>query len=739
MGQILADEALRTFTTGENFHVQHYLGCHQTESGRVFRVWAPHAQQVQLIGDMTNWREYPVPMSCNDKGVWEVTLPDTQASLGTYYKYLVTRASGQVIEKMDPYAIRFGERPDTAAQIYDVSPKDWQDSDWLTARRKRNIFSAPLNIYEVHASSWQRHEDGGLYTFSDLTTTLIPYVKSLGYTHIEFMPLMTHPLGMSWGYQLTGYFALEHTYGTPEEFQDFVEAAHLAGIGVIVDWVPGHFSQNDDALAYFDGTPTYEYQDGNRARNVGWQALNFDLSKPQVQSFLISSLKFWIDFYHIDGVRIDAVSNMLYLDYDQGPWTPNPDGSNTNYDGVEFFKKLTSVIKLAHPDIIMAAEEASSQIKITGMLEMGGLGFDFKWNMGWMNDVLRFYQMDPLYRGQHFNLLTFSFMYMMDEHFILPFSHDEVVHGKKSLMHKMWGDRCQQFSGLRNLLAYQICHPGKKLLFMGQEFGQFLEWKYDWQLEWAASDEMNNQMQAFTTALAHFYQASPQLFELDHDYAGFEVIDADNTAQSVLSFIRKDASGNQLICVFNMAPIERSNFTIGVPFAGTYTEVLNSEMAEFGGSWLAHNADTATQKGQWKDYQHTLSFTLPAFGAVIWARLKDDGAAKTKAKKSIESTQHVIKSSCQDVASEDVKQLTQVEWQSLAEYFPMGSRSKYEKRDLVNAALYIQQTGTVWAKLPEKYPPYGSVYAFYKRSLKNGSWQHVLDILEKSNSEIKPI
>jgi 1,4-alpha-glucan branching enzyme len=323
---------------------------------------------------------------------------------------------------------------------------------------------------------------------------------------------------------------------------------------------------------------------------------------------------------------------MLYLDYDQGPWTPNPDGSNTNHDGVEFFKKLTSVIKLAHPDVIMAAEEASSQIKITGMLEMGGLGFDFKWNMGWMNDVLRFYQMDPLYRGQHFSLLTFSFMYMMDENFILPFSHDEVVHGKKSLMHKMWGDRYQQFSGLRNLLAYQICHPGKKLLFMGQEFGQFLEWKYDWQLEWAVSDEMNDQMQAFTTALAHFYQASPQLFELDHDYAGFEVIDADNTAESVLSFIRKDASGNQLICVFNMAPIERANFTIGVPFAGAYTEVLNSEMTEFGGSWLAHNADTATQKGQWKDYQNTLSFTLPALGAVIWKLSKDDGEAQTKKK-----------------------------------------------------------------------------------------------------------
>ncbi len=339
MVQQSIDNALNTFSTGENFHVQHYLGCHRTEDGYVFRVWAPHAKEVALISDKTQWRSNPIPMIRNHLGVWEVDLLVGQVERGDYYKYLVTRSTSQVIEKMDPYAIRFGERPDTAAQVYDISPKDWQDKAWLTKRRQWDMFSSPVSIYEVHANSWQRHEDGRLYTFSDLAKTLIPYVKSLGFTHIEFMPLMTHPLGMSWGYQLTGYFALEHTYGTPEEFQDFVEASHLADIGVIIDWVPGHFSQNDDALAYYDGTPTYEYQDKNKARNVGWQALNFDLSKPQVQSFLISSLNFWIEFYHVDGVRIDAVSNTLYLDYDQGEWTPNADGSNINHDGVAFFKK----------------------------------------------------------------------------------------------------------------------------------------------------------------------------------------------------------------------------------------------------------------------------------------------------------------------------------------------------------------------------------------------------------------
>lgn len=709
MGQQKGDEQLRTFVTGENFHVQHFLGCHQTETGRVFRVWAPHAKRVQLIGDMTEWQKNPLDMLRLDAGVWEISLDTSQIKVGDYYKYLITRSTGQVIEKLDPYAIRFGPRPDTAAQIYDIPVKKWRDTAWLASRRQTNMFTSPLNIYEVHASSWRCHEDGRPFTFSELTETLIPYVKSLGFTHIEFMPLMTHPLGMSWGYQLTGYFALEHTYGTPEDFRDFVEASHLAGIGVIVDWVPGHFSQNDDALAYYDGTPTYEYQDDNRARNVGWQALNFDVSKPQVQSFLISSLKFWLEFYHLDGVRIDAVSNMLYLDYDQGPWTPNSDGSNLNYDGIAFFKKLNSVIKLAHPDVIIAAEEASSQLKITGMLEMGGLGFDFKWNMGWMNDVLKFYEMDPLYRGQHFKLLTFSFMYMMDEHFILPFSHDEVVHGKKSLMHKMWGDRYQQFSGLRNLLTYQICHPGKKLLFMGQEFGQFLEWKYDWQLEWSASDDMNDKMQTFATDLAHLYQKTPQLFELDHNDAGFEVIDADNTAESVLSFIRKDAAGQQVICIFNMAPIERRDFTIGVPLAGTYTEVLNTEMAAYGGNWEVHQADVTTQQGLWKNYQQTLTFTLPALGAVIWSLSQE--ATPNKA------------------AGYASQPLTDAQWAALAPHFPKRERAKYATRDLIDAVLSVKQQQLSWTKLPAHFPSYSTLYQFYKRACQDGSWQQVLKVL----------
>ncbi|WP_347094623.1 1,4-alpha-glucan branching protein GlgB, partial [Streptococcus mutans] len=404
-------------------------------------------------------------------------------------------------------------------------------------------------------------------------------------------------------------------------FQDFVEACHLNNIGVIVDWVPGHFTQNDDALAYFDGTPTFEYQDHDRAHNYRWGALNFDLGKNQVQSFLISSAKFWIDFYHIDGIRVDAVSNMLYLDYDEGPWQPNIEGNNRNLEGYYFLQRLNTVLKLAHPDVMMIAEESTATTKITGRREEGGLGFDYKWNMGWMNDILKFYEEDPIYRKYDFNLVTFSFMYLFSENFILPFSHDEVVHGKKSLMHKMWGDRYNQFAGLRNLYTYQICHPGKKLLFMGSEFGQFLEWKYDHALEWTNLEEedgLNLKMQDFTSQLNQFYKDHKVLWQLDTSYDGLEIIDADNVDESVLSFIRKNEKGDLLVCVFNMVPVERKGFTIGVPVAGIYEEVWNTELEEFGGVWKEHNMTVKTQKNLWKEYENTLSFTLPALGASIW-------------------------------------------------------------------------------------------------------------------------
>ena len=626
---------LWTFGRGDNFHLQEYLGAHKEtrgeQEGFTFRVWAPNAQAVDLIGDFTDWEARKIPMVRNEGGVWEVFCSD--AKEGDIYKYLVTRQNGHQVQKIDPLALWMEKRPNTGSIIKTIPEKNWKDGLWRARRKKLGFKERPVNIYEVHAGSWKRNEDHSSYTFKQLKEELIPYLVEMNYTHVEFMPVMAHPLGLSWGYQLMGYFALEQTYGSPEEFQDFVEECHLNNIGVIVDWVPGHFIINDDALAYYDGTPTFEYQDEHRAHNYGWGALNFDLGKNQVQSFLISSLKFWIDTYHLDGIRVDAVSNMLYLDYDSGPWTPNIDGGNLNYEGVHFLRRLNAIIKNEHPDVMMIAEESSAGQKITGPEEEGGLGFDYKWNMGWMNDILRFYEEDPVYRKFDFNLVTFSFMYAFSENFLLPFSHDEVVHGKKSLMHKMWGDRYNQFAGLRNLLTYQICHPGKKLLFMGSEFGQFLEWKSEEQLEWGnLEDEMNAKMRLFTSQLNHFYKEHKELWEIDDSFDGLEIIDADNRDQSVLSMIRKNRKGDLLVCVFNMAPVERKDFTIGVPVSAVYEEIWNTELEEWGGVWKEHNPTVQSQDGLWKDYEQTLTFTLPALGASIWKVKRK--VRKTKSKTS---------------------------------------------------------------------------------------------------------
>ena len=626
---------LWTFGRGDNFHLQEYLGAHKEtrgeQEGFTFRVWAPNAQAVDLIGDFTDWEARKIPMVRNEGGVWEVFCSD--AKEGDIYKYLVTRQNGHQVQKIDPLALWMEKRPNTGSIIKTIPEKNWKDGLWRARRKKLGFKERPVNIYEVHAGSWKRNEDHSSYTFKQLKEELIPYLVEMNYTHVEFMPVMAHPLGLSWGYQLMGYFALEQTYGSPEEFQDFVEECHLNNIGVIVDWVPGHFIINDDALAYYDGTPTFEYQDEHRAHNYGWGALNFDLGKNQVQSFLISSLKFWIDTYHLDGIRVDAVSNMLYLDYDSGPWTPNIDGGNLNYEGVHFLRRLNAIIKNEHPDVMMIAEESSAGQKITGPEEEGGLGFDYKWNMGWMNDILRFYEEDPIYRKFDFNLVTFSFMYAFSENFLLPFSHDEVVHGKKSLMHKMWGDRYNQFAGLRNLLTYQICHPGKKLLFMGSEFGQFLEWKSEEQLEWGnLEDEMNAKMSRFTSQLNHFYKEHKELWEIDDSFDGLEIIDADNRDQSVLSMVRKNRKGDLLVCVFNMAPVERKDFTIGVPVSAVYEEIWNTELEEWGGVWKEHNPTVQSQDGLWKDYEQTLTFTLPALGASIWKVKRK--VRKTKSKTS---------------------------------------------------------------------------------------------------------
>lgn len=611
-------DLLTNFTQGNETQLQTILGCHRAATGYLFRVWAPNAEAVWVCGDFNGW-EKTIPMAKGMAGVWSATVPDAQE--GQLYKFLVKQAGGKEVMKIDPFAFQFEPRPGTAAVVTDLPDKHWRDGLWRGRNKRSNHFARPINIYEVHPNSWKQHSDGWPYNFNDLQAELIPYLKEQGFNYVEFMPLTEHPLDASWGYQTMGYFALTNAYGTPDQLLDFVEVCHNQNIGVLMDWVPGHFCINADTLPMYDGTPTFEYAEKWRADNRGWGAVNFDLGKPEVQSFLLSSALFWLDYYHIDGLRVDAVSNMLYRDYDRGPgeWKPDKYGGNRNLEGIAFLHKLNRTIKLIHPESLMIAEESSAQVKITGRIEDGGLGFDYKWNMGWMNDTLDFMSMDPLFRKNNFNEITFSFMYWLSENFILPLSHDEVVHGKHSLMDKMWGNRNQQFAQLRLLLALQACYPGKKLLFMGGEYGQYLEWRYYEGLEWSnENDQLNAQMLTFDRDLNHFYLQERALWELEQSDQSVKIIDADNRDESVLSFIRQGKARHDfIIVVLNFTPVQRDHFAIGVPYAGEYQEVFNSALNKYGGSWKQDNQNCKTVHQPFKDFEYQIQTTIPGFGALI--------------------------------------------------------------------------------------------------------------------------
>ena len=610
-------ESYYLFNEGTQFDSYTTMGCKEVGDGYVFTVWAPNAQAVYLVGDFNDWAELDKMEKIEETGMF--IIKDSRPKKGDCYKYKVIQADGTVAYKIDPYAYEFEVRPKDASVVRDMPNKTWKDGLWMANRKRFEIYSRPLNIYEVHLSSWKHHEDGSWYTITELKNELIPYVKKLGYTHIEFMPLMEHPLDASWGYQATGFFGLSSKYGTIEDFQDLVETAHQENIGVIMDWVPGHFNRNDYGLAYYDGTPQFEYSDPNQANNNRWGTLNFDLGKRQVRSYLISNALFWIEQFHLDGLRVDAVSNMLYLDYDLGEWTPNDEGTNVNKEGVEFIQLLNKKIFERHPDVLMMAEESTAWPKVTHPVHEGGLGFNYKWNMGWMNDTLRFFEMDPLFRKDHFNLITFSFMYTFNENYILPFSHDEVVHGKKSMMHKMVGDRYNQFAGLRTIDSYRMMHPGKKLQFMGAEFGQFLEWRFAEGLEWGnLADPMNASHLMFTQQLNAFYKEHRALWEVDHRSEGTEILDADNAEETKLYFIRK---GNKprdfLVVLCNFVPVERQGVRIGVPYKGQYEEVWNTEWQSLGGTWTESQGIMKTTEEPIHGKEHSLELVLPALSVVV--------------------------------------------------------------------------------------------------------------------------
>ena len=611
-------EHIYHFNHGNHEAAYQFLGCHKVDqdgvTGYRFAIWAPHAANVYILGDFNHWQNEP--LSHIEAGVWAGIIEGAERS--QCYKVGIDHGNGHIEYKIDPFGFNFEIAPKDATVVWGLEDFEWSDQVWMNQQWRRNSVHSPLNIYEVHASSWRRHPDGRTYTFAELADSLIPYVKEMGYTHIEMMPLMDHPLDASWGYQITGYYAVCGRYGTLEEFKDFVNQAHQAGIGVIMDWVPGHFCRNANALAYYDGTPTFEYQDVNRANNVGWGTLNFDLGKNQVQSFLISNAMFWLKECHLDGLRVDAVSNMLYLDFDQGPWTPNEDGSNHNRQGVAFLQKLNTTIKDHLPHVLMIAEESTDWKGITHAVSEGGLGFDYKWNMGWMNDTLRFFETDPYYRPHNFRLITFVFMYQYNERYVLPFSHDEVVHGKKSLLDKIPGSRETQFETLRLLHGYMMAQPGKKLHFMGNELGQYLEWRYYSELEWKdLSFEFNREYQHYMKTLNHIGKDYKALHYYDTEPAGLTVLDADNVEQAVLTMMRQGkAKRDFLIIALNFIPVERQEYRIGVPYKGEYEVLLNSQMQEFGGRWTENLPVMKTEEVPHDGQPYSIVTTVPSLGVL---------------------------------------------------------------------------------------------------------------------------
>lgn len=615
-------ELMAEFAAGKSGCAYQFMGCQKAEKGFIFRVWAPEAVSVNLVGSFNSWDTKAMPMAKNKFGIWELAVPE--AKVYDEYKYYIGKKNGGYVYKSDPYAFHACTRPENSSKVYDLGGYKWNDKAYITTKQKKNILESPMNIYEVHLGSWKQHEDGNFLSYTDMADQLAVYVKKMGYTHVELLPVSEYPYDPSWGYQVTGYYAPTSRYGTPKDFMAFVDRLHQEGIGVILDWVGAHFPKDEYGLYEFDGSCLYESADPLMNEHPDWNTRIFNYARNEVKSFLISNVLYWLDKYHIDGIRVDAVASMLYLDYGKrdGQWRANKYGGNYNLDAIDFLRELNAAAFKADPSVLMIAEESTAFPMVTKPGYDGGLGFNFKWNMGWMNDMLGYMSADPLFRKGRHNDLTFSLTYAFSENFILPLSHDEVVHGKCSMIGKMPGEYDEKFDNLRAFYGYMMAHPGKKLTFMGSEFAQFIEWKYDESLEWfMLKHEKHAKMHRYVKELNEFYLANSPFWENDADWNGFSWISNDDRDQSVISFIRRDKKGNEVIVVCNFCPVVREKYKIGVPAPGEYKPVLSSDSKKYGGKGTRLRT-VKTKKFAMHGYAQSIEIKLPPLSTVYYIKQK---------------------------------------------------------------------------------------------------------------------